>query len=95
LLQVNYLSHFLIAAHLLPTMKQSGPDCRILLVSSVMHTIVKFNIQTLEAHGIDGKRYDRLDYYGRSKLYQVIQFLLLLLYLSYVRLHLIRSIEII
>ncbi|CAG2247466.1 WWOX [Mytilus edulis] len=31
--QVNYLSHFLIVAHLLPTMKVSGNDCRIILVS--------------------------------------------------------------
>ncbi|KAH3748574.1 hypothetical protein DPMN_187686 [Dreissena polymorpha] len=37
LLQVNYLSQFVMIAKLLGFMQQSGPDCRVLLMSSAAH----------------------------------------------------------
>lgn len=71
--QVNYLSQFLIAAHFLPIMLKTGGDCRIVLVSSAAHAMAHFDIETIQ-----GKKYNRgnfpgLDYYGRSKIYQIMQ----------------------
>ena len=70
LLQVNYLSHFIITAKLLSTMKQSGPGCRILLMSSMAHQAGSFDINTLNYSGAPAD-YPAVNYYGRSKLYQV------------------------
>lgn len=36
-LQTNYIGHFLLTLLLLPKMQTSGPDCRILNVSSYLH----------------------------------------------------------
>ena len=46
---INYLSHLLITLHLLPIMKQSGEDNRIILVSSVAHNylISPFNLEQI------------------------------------------------
>ncbi|XP_052764356.1 retinol dehydrogenase 14-like [Mya arenaria] len=72
LLQVNYLSHFIIIGKLLGIMKQSGPDCRILLMSSAAHKSGTFDLKTINYEG-NPDSYPRLNYYGRSKLYQIMQ----------------------
>ncbi|KAL3882937.1 hypothetical protein ACJMK2_029239 [Sinanodonta woodiana] len=72
MLQVNYLSHFIIIAHLLPIMRKSGEDCRIVLVSSDAHRACNFDLNTMNYSG-DPEKFGRLDYYGRSKLYQIMQ----------------------
>lgn len=71
MLQVNYLGHFIITAKLLPIMRQSGDDCRILHMSSSGHRFCKFDLNTVNYEG-NPRRFSRPDYYGRSKLYQVI-----------------------
>ena len=70
MLQVNYLSHFLMVAKLLPVMRNSGSDCRILFMSSDAHRACNFDVKTMNYDG-DASKFGRLDYYGRSKLYQV------------------------
>lgn len=72
MLQVNYLSHFLIVAKLLPVMLTSGEDCRILLMSSEGHKTCGFDINSINYEG-PANKFGRLDYYGRSKLYQIMQ----------------------
>ncbi|XP_064618406.1 WW domain-containing oxidoreductase-like isoform X2 [Liolophura sinensis] len=69
--QVNYLGHFLIIAHLLPIMQQSGEDCRIILTSSVASQYGTFDLDTIQAK--DERVYKRCMYYSKSKLYQVMQ----------------------
>lgn len=71
-LQVNYLSQFLIMAKLLPIIKRSGPDCRILLMSSRAHESGTFDLETMNYTGPPGE-FKCWDYYGRSKLYQIMQ----------------------
>lgn len=71
-LQVNYLGHFLLIAKLLPVMKQSGEDCRILMMSSFMHSSCRFDIKTLNYEG-PPEKYPESEYYSRSKLYQIMQ----------------------
>ena len=70
ILQVNYLGHFLLTAKLLPVMKRSSSDCRILNMSSSVHSMGKFDMNTINYDGPPDK-YGHVDYYGRSKLYQV------------------------
>lgn len=72
LLQVNYLGHFVIIAKLLPIMKKSGSDCRVLLTSSSVHKQCTFNLETMNYAG-PPEHFAYLDYYGRSKLYQIMQ----------------------
>lgn len=72
LLQVNYLSHFIVIAKLLDIMKSSGPDCRILLMSSMAHQAATFDLKTMNYTG-NPESYPRMNYYGRSKLYQIMQ----------------------
>ncbi|XP_041354315.1 WW domain-containing oxidoreductase-like [Gigantopelta aegis] len=67
--QVNYLGHFLLVAHLLPIMKQSGDDCRIVFVSSSAHEYGNFNLEKAQAK-IETD-YSRMKYYGNSKMYQI------------------------
>lgn len=71
-LQVNYLSHFIMIGKLLPVMKKSGPDCRILLMSSDAYKAASFDLNTMNYSGSPGD-YGLWDYYGRSKLYQIMQ----------------------
>ncbi|XP_033740352.1 retinol dehydrogenase 14-like isoform X2 [Pecten maximus] len=73
LFQVNYLSHFLLTAHLLPIMKTSGPDCRVILVSSIAHRIVSFRLDEIQGKQFDESTFDGLTFYNRSKLYQIMQ----------------------
>lgn len=72
LLQVNYLSQFLLTAKLLPIMHTSGPDIRILFMSSAAHKAANFNMETINYTGPPSS-YGKMDYYGRSKLYQIMQ----------------------
>lgn len=71
-LQVNYLSHFLLTAKLLPVMKRSGEDCRIINMSSRGHAMCNFDIKTINYEG-SHDNYPSFEYYGRSKLYQIMQ----------------------
>ncbi|KAJ8315148.1 hypothetical protein KUTeg_007298 [Tegillarca granosa] len=50
---VNYLSHFLITLHLLPVMLTSGPDCRIVFVSSEAYGMGNFNKEEMERKSKD------------------------------------------
>lgn len=68
LLQVNYLSHFLVIAHLLPIMRVSGADCRIILVASNAYEVSSFNVEKIQAKTGE---YGAFRYYAKSKLYQV------------------------
>ena len=65
---MNYLSQFLIAAKLIPVMKTSGEDCRIVLISSVAHESGDFNLDTIQA---TKTTFDEWKYYCNSKLFQV------------------------
>ena len=67
---MNYLSHFLLTAKLLPIMKRSGEDCRILNMSSAAHSAGIVDLETINYDGPPDK-YPKVQYYGRSKLYQV------------------------
>lgn len=71
-LQVNYLGHFIIIAKLLHIMLKSGPDCRILLMSSIAHQFASFDLNTINYSG-PPESFPNMNYYGRSKLYQVMQ----------------------
>ena len=72
MLQVNYLGHFVLIAKLLHVMKQSGPDCRILLMASAAHKAGTFDLDTMNYDGNPGS-FSSFNYYGRSKLYQIMQ----------------------
>ncbi|XP_078000563.1 retinol dehydrogenase 12-like [Glandiceps talaboti] len=66
--QVNYLSHFLLTIQFLPLLKSSGPGCRVINVSSMAHSSGQF-----EEDNLQGERsYNRLYFYGHSKLFQVM-----------------------
>ncbi|CAH1787397.1 unnamed protein product [Owenia fusiformis] len=69
--QTNYLSHFLIIEHLLPVLETSGPDVRIILVSSIGHYNAHFNRDDIE--NLTLKKDINLSLYGTTKLYQVMQ----------------------
>ena len=51
-------------------MRQSGPDCRILMTSSLMHKKYDYDINKVHYTG-PPRDFPGLDYYGKSKLYQV------------------------
>ncbi|XP_021344968.1 dehydrogenase/reductase SDR family member on chromosome X-like, partial [Mizuhopecten yessoensis] len=69
--QVNYLSQFLIMANLLPIMKTSGNDVRIVLVSSAAHKHCHYDANY--AAGQRMKNHDPLQCYSNTKLYQIMQ----------------------
>ncbi|XP_069106508.1 retinol dehydrogenase 14-like [Argopecten irradians] len=71
--QVNYLSHFLLTAHLLPIMTTSGPDCRVILVSGAQHQFGHFRLEEIQGKQFKEETFDGLHYYRRSKLYQIMQ----------------------
>ncbi|KAK3098092.1 hypothetical protein FSP39_016031 [Pinctada imbricata] len=68
--QVNYLSHFLITISLLPIMKTSGSDVRIIQVSSEAHKHEKFDRKYAE----NGKpeEYNGYRCYANTKLFQIM-----------------------
>ncbi|XP_071511816.1 retinol dehydrogenase 12-like [Diadema antillarum] len=66
--QVNYLSHFLLTLYLLPVLKSSGPESRIVSVSSLMYRFANWDeadFQTLKTRATSKK-------YANSKLYQIM-----------------------
>ena len=67
-LQVNYLGHFLLILHLLPVLRETGVDCRIISVSSIAHERGKFDLDNIQAQ----RSYNRFIFYGNSKLFQVV-----------------------
>lgn len=73
LFQVNYLGHFLLTMHLLPVMKTSGPDCRVVMVSSIAHLMVSFNLDEIQGKQYTEASFDGFKFYNRSKLYQIMQ----------------------
>lgn len=72
MLQVNYLGHFVIIAKLLSTMRASGQDCRVIFTSSIAHDSGIFDLNTLQ-YDEKFEKHPELEYYSRSKLYQVMQ----------------------
>lgn len=72
MLQVNYLSHFLMISQLLPMMKRNESESRIILVSSDAHKLCGYSLEGINYKG-DPSQFGFLDYYGRSKLYQIMQ----------------------
>lgn len=73
--QVNYLSQLLLTFHLLPIMKRSGDDSRIILVSSYGHTVhsTPFTVDKIQGKQHNADNFPRFKYYGNSKLYQILQ----------------------
>eukprot|EP00105_Crassostrea_gigas_P044658 XP_019928806.1 PREDICTED: dehydrogenase/reductase SDR family member on chromosome X isoform X2 [Crassostrea gigas] len=71
--QVNYLGHFLLVTKLLPIMLDSGEDCRIVLVSSDAHLTSSFDLEKAQGKHHTKENFKRLQYYGNSKLYQIMQ----------------------
>ncbi|XP_067674392.1 dehydrogenase/reductase SDR family member on chromosome X-like [Haliotis asinina] len=69
--QVNYLGHFLIIAHLIPTMKTSGNDCRIIFTSSNAHVYSEREFSESKIKAEDPASYGRMLNYGTSKLFQI------------------------
>ncbi|XP_046550354.1 retinol dehydrogenase 14-like isoform X3 [Haliotis rubra] len=69
--QVNYLGHFLIIAHLVPTMKTSGSDCRIIFTSSQAHMYSEREFRESKVKAEDPAVYGRMLNYGTSKLFQI------------------------
>ncbi|XP_071495742.1 retinol dehydrogenase 12-like [Diadema antillarum] len=66
--QVNYLSHFLLTLHLLPVLKSSGPDSRIVSVASVMYKFANWDVTDFQSLKIR----DTSKRYNTSKLYQIM-----------------------
>lgn len=74
--QVNYLGHLLISLYFIPVMLQSSSDdCRIVFVSSYAHTLAEFSVEKIQGKHLTKSKFDRLKYYGNSKLYQIMQML--------------------
>uniref|UniRef100_A0A915JYP4 Retinol dehydrogenase 13 n=1 Tax=Romanomermis culicivorax TaxID=13658 RepID=A0A915JYP4_ROMCU len=67
--QTNYLSHFLLTELLLPLLKESGDESRIVNVSSRAHFGAgQINLETVDRR----EGYETRDAYSRSKLAQVM-----------------------
>ena len=64
---MNHLSHFLITLELLPILRQSTPDARVVFVSSDAHRNGVFDMANIEGN----HSYGRMKFYGTSKLYNV------------------------
>ncbi|XP_063956598.1 retinol dehydrogenase 12-like [Lytechinus pictus] len=67
--QVNYLSHFLLTLHLLPVLKSSGPNTRIVLVSSLAYSFARWNEDDMQCLNTANKT----TVYSNTKLYQIMQ----------------------
>ncbi|XP_072045714.1 retinol dehydrogenase 14-like [Amphiura filiformis] len=66
--QVNYLSHFLMTLHLLPLLRESDPNSRIINLTSIVHTSGTFDLKNMQGE----LSYDRIKFYGNSKVYQIM-----------------------
>jgi len=66
--QVNYLSHFLLTLRMLPIMRESGDDCRIIMVASQNHKDGSLDISNIQAQ----RNYDRSKFYANSKLFMIM-----------------------
>eukprot|EP00118_Oscarella_pearsei_P001266 m.6992 g.6992 ORF g.6992 m.6992 type:complete len:369 (+) comp17439_c0_seq1:33-1139(+) len=66
--QVNYLGHLLILLHVLERLKSSGPDARVISVSSAAYKVASYDITNVDG----SKSYGRMGFYGNSKLYQIM-----------------------
>ncbi|XP_056014761.1 dehydrogenase/reductase SDR family member on chromosome X-like isoform X2 [Ostrea edulis] len=71
--QVNYLGHFLIVTKLLPMMLKSGSDCRVVMVTSDSHEVAKFDLENAQGRQHTKESFPRHEYYGNTKLYQIMQ----------------------
>ncbi|KAJ8031747.1 Retinol dehydrogenase 12 [Holothuria leucospilota] len=66
--QVNYLSHFLLTLLLLPLLKESAPNSRIINVASEGHKFGEFKLDNIQGQ----KSYSFNKFYGNSKLFQLM-----------------------
>jgi len=66
--QVNYLGHFLLTVYLLPTLRRSGDDVRIINITDEAHSNGKIDLENMQGN----KSYDRTGFYANSKLYQIL-----------------------
>ncbi|PIK41483.1 putative retinol dehydrogenase 12 [Apostichopus japonicus] len=66
--QVNYLSHFLLTLLLLPLLKESAPNSRIVNVSSEGHKHSEVKLSNIQGQ----KSYSVTKFYGNSKLFQIM-----------------------
>ncbi|PIK34645.1 putative retinol dehydrogenase 12-like [Apostichopus japonicus] len=67
--QINYLSHFLLTLHLLPVLKASAPNSKIINVSSSGHKRGDgVNLDNIQSQ----KSYSQGKAYGNSKLFQIM-----------------------
>lgn len=66
--QVNYLAHFLLTLYLLPIMRRSGEDVRIINITDEVHTSGKLDLENMQGN----RSYDRTGFYANSKLYQIM-----------------------
>ncbi|KAJ8031748.1 Dehydrogenase/reductase SDR family member on chromosome X [Holothuria leucospilota] len=66
--QVNYLSHFLLTLLLLPLLKESAPNSRIINVSSMGHRVGELKLDNIQGQ----KSYSFQKFYSNSKVYQIM-----------------------
>eukprot|EP00057_Strongylocentrotus_purpuratus_P032765 XP_788774.2 PREDICTED: dehydrogenase/reductase SDR family member on chromosome X isoform X3 [Strongylocentrotus purpuratus] len=66
--QVNYLSHFLLTLHLLPVLKASGGNAKVILVSSMAYRQVGWHEDNIQSNNKD-----QMTRYGSTKLYQIME----------------------
>jgi WW domain-containing oxidoreductase len=66
--QVNYLAHFLLTIYLLPVLRASGEDVKIINISDESHSSGKMELENIQGN----KSYDRTGFYANSKLYQIM-----------------------
>lgn len=66
-IQVNHLSPFLLTLELLPILKESAPDSRVVFVASSAHKNGVLDPSNLQAE----RSYGRMKFYQNSKLFNV------------------------
>ena len=78
--QVNHLGHFLLTLELLPLITSSAPDARVVIVSSLLH---KWS-DPFDPSNLEGEQnYNRYKQYGLTKLCNVSQHCIYMLFLPY------------
>jgi hypothetical protein len=60
-------------------MLSSGEDCRLLFVSSAAHTSASFDLEKAQGKHHTKDNFKRMVYYGNSKIYQVLVYMMLFL----------------